>query len=83
MSDEKEKLKRRVIEFVKAQPGYDEQVHEQLRAFCDDKEGYTVIYGNDEMSGIMGLGETPGLAFKDFERSWEELNGFTWIEKNR
>ena len=27
MSDEKEKLKRRVMEFVKAQPGYDEVWH--------------------------------------------------------
>lgn len=82
MSDEKEKLKARVIEFVQAQPGYDAKKHEQLRAFCDDQEGYTVIYGKDEMSGIMGVGYTPGNAFKDFERSWAQLNGFEWIEVN-
>ena len=83
MSDEKEKLKARVIKFVKAQQGYDATKHEQLRALCDDTDGYTVIYGKDEMSGIMGIGDTPGNAFKDFERSWAELNGFEWIEENR
>ena len=30
MSDKKEELKKRVIEYVKAQPGYDQKKHEKL-----------------------------------------------------
>jgi hypothetical protein len=35
------------------------------------------------MAGIMGFGKDIDLAFADFERSWKQLSGFEWIEKNR
>ena len=83
MSDKKEALKRRVLEFVKAQAGYDEKKHEKLDAFCEDKDTYMVIYGENLWSGIAGTGITPDLAYNDFIRSWERYKGFDWIEKNR
>jgi len=83
MIDQKEKLKQRVMDYVRSQPGYNAKDHEALDAFCEDKENYMVIYGEDLMAGIAGVGETPDLAFNDFVRSWKELNGFDWIKKNR
>ena len=83
MSDKKEDLKRRVLEFVKGQPGYDEKKHEKLDAFCEDKNTYMVIYGDNLWSGIAGTGDTPDLAYSDFVRSWERYKGFEWIDKNR
>jgi L-arabinose isomerase len=84
MSNEQfEDLKKRVIEFVKSQEGYDETEHEKLRAFCENKNTFAVTYGDNIVEGIAGFGETPDLAFEDFVRSWNELNGFEWLRNNK
>ena len=83
MKDDKEKLKQRVIEFVKMQKGYNENDHEKLEAFCEDKDTYGVIYGEDLQAGIAGFGDTAELAFEDFVRSWNRFNGFEWINKHK
>jgi len=83
MKSEQEKLKQRVLEFVKTQKGYNEKDHEKLRAFCEDKNTYGVVYGEDIQTGIAGFGDTPELAFDDFVRSWNQFNGFEWIIQNK
>lgn len=80
-NQQKEQLKQRVLEFVKHQEGYNPQEHERLDAFCENKETWGVTYGEDVQQGIAGFGSTPELAFRDFVRSWKELNGFTWIRE--
>jgi hypothetical protein len=83
MKDEKEKLKQRVLEFVKTQKGYNEKNYEKLQAFCENKKTYCVIYGEGLQTGIAGYGDTTELAFDDFVRSWNQFNGFEWINKNK
>jgi hypothetical protein len=83
MSDKKDLLKKRVLEFVKEQPGYNEKKHEKLDAFCEDEDTYMVVYGDNFWSGIAGQGSTPELAYIDFVTSWDRYKGFVWIEKNQ
>ena len=84
MSDEqKEKLIKRVMEFVKEQEGYDPATHEKLKAFCENKNTWAVTYGDDIVKGIAGFGETPEKAFEDFVRSWNYFKGFEWIKYNK
>ena len=71
MSAKKEKLRKKVAEFLKAQPGHNPEEQEKLWASCKNDESCTVIYGKDEMAGIMGIGETVDLAFADF-KEWEK-----------
>jgi phage regulator Rha-like protein len=83
MSDDPEKLKLRVLDFVKTQQEYNEKLHEDLQVFCIQKAGCMIIYGKDERAGISGVGATPDLAFSDFIKRWKDLKGFEWIEKKR
>ena len=83
MSEEKENLKIKVLDFVKTQPGYSSAKHAKLRGFCEDKDIYMVVYGETLWDGIGGLGATPELAYNDFVRSWSHLRGFEWIENNK
>ena len=83
MGDDPEKLKQRVLEFVRTQQEYNEKLYEDLQVFCIQKAGCMIIFGKNERSGISGVGATPDGAFNDFIWSWKELNGFEWIEKNR
>ena len=82
MSAKKEKLRKMVAEFLKAQPGYNPENPEKLWA-SSKNDSYTVIYGKDEMAGIMGFGDNVDSAFSDFVRSWNQLKGFEWIKKNK
>jgi hypothetical protein len=78
-----EHLKQRVRDFVKSQPGYNADEHKDLDAFCEDKNTFGVIYGENIAIGIAGFGETADLAFKDFVRSWKELKGFERFRNNK
>lgn len=73
-------LEKQVRDFVKKQKGYNKNEQQKLRAYCDNKNTWGVIYGESPMVGIAGYGETPELAFKDFTRSWIQLKGFEWIK---
>ena len=55
MSDDPEKLKQRVLEFVKSQKEYNEKLHEDLQVFCIQRAGCMIIYGKDEGLGFQGL----------------------------
>lgn len=83
MAEENEKVKIKILDFVKAQPGYSVAKHAKLTGFCEDNDPYLVVYGENLWDGIGGFGTTPELAYYDFIRSWRHLNGFEWIEKNR
>jgi hypothetical protein len=72
-----------VIDFVKSQEGYDQKEHEDLTAFCEDKNTFAVTYGHNIVEGIAGFGATPDFAFEDFVRSWNELKGFEWLRNNK
>lgn len=39
------------------------------RLFLDGNE-WCALYGNNIQEGIVGFGETPALAFDDFDRNW-------------
>ena len=82
MSLNNDKLRKRVFEFIKVQPGYMHEEREKILSFF--KNGtFTVIYGNRGMAGIIGIGKNIDLAFTDFVSSWEKLNGFEWLKKNK
>ncbi len=80
MKNDKEKLKQRVLDFVKMQKGYNAKNYEELEAFCEDEDTYGVVYGEDLQAGIAGFGDTAELAYDDFVRSWNQFNGFEWIK---
>lgn len=77
-----EGLKKRMLDFVKSQPGYDESTSESITVNVGEGK-CVLIYGKDEMAGIMGIGKTSEEAYLDFEESWKELKGFEWIQKNK
>lgn len=39
------------------------------RLFLDGNE-WCALYGNNIQEGVVGFGETPALAFDDFDRNW-------------
>lgn len=79
---DKELLKQKVLDFVKAQNGYDPAKPEKLDAF-DEVDDLAVVYGEDIAVGIAGIGPTVDEAYQAFVRSWNDLNGFEWMEKGR
>ena len=83
MSDKKDQLRNLVLKFIKTELGYNLETLEKIHVFCENSEVYTVIYGQDAMAGIMGLGQSVEEAFNDFVRSWSDLNGFEWINNNK
>lgn len=63
MSDKRDKLSKKVLEFVKAQPGYNHQERGKIMtAFKIDT--FTVIYGKNEMARIIGIGKELWYLFK-------------------
>lgn len=82
MDTELETLRKKILDFVKDQPGYDQEKYENLDICFEDREDHLVILGTDLMTGMAGMGDTPNSAYEDFVKKWNELNGFEWIEKN-
>ena len=81
MSDEvKEKLKAKVFDFIQKQEGYNQQKHERLKVFCEDKDTWAIVYGENMQEGIAGYGETSEDAFSDFVENWKKFKGFEWFE---
>ena len=72
-----------MLEFVKAQPDYNEKLYDDLLVIYIQKVGCMIIYGKDERYGIAGIGVTPDLAFNEFAKRWKQLKGFQWLDKNR
>jgi hypothetical protein len=83
MSAKIDKLSKKVLEFVIAQPEYDPQQGEKIHVFFEDKRNFIVIYGKTETTGIMGCGTTVGQAFEDFVLSWNEVKAFKSKKRNR
>ena len=84
MSDgQKEVLEKKVEDFIKSQPEYNQQEHEKLKAYCENQQTWAVTYGDDIHSGISGFGETTDEAFEDFMMSWNHYKGFEWLKKER
>ena len=82
MSLTKDKLRKKVLGFIEAQPGYLQQKQEKLWLNFE-KEGFIIIYGTNEIIGIWGFGYSIDSAYDDFVKSWIRLKGFEWIEKNK
>ena len=82
MLTEPENLKKKIIEFVKAQQGYDQMKHEKLNIIFEDREDHLVILGIGLLAGMSGMGSSLNSAYLDFVKKWKDLNGFEWIEKN-
>lgn len=80
--DIKQELKKKVSEFARVQPGYNKKHPEKIRVF-DNENSLRIIFGEDEMAGFLGFGDTPDVAYESFIKSWKRLKGFAWVEKNR
>jgi hypothetical protein len=76
--EQKEEMRKEVLEFVQQQPGYSGQ---ELRVMCDEPDWF-ILYGSNGMSGIAGYGKTAKEAVEDFKNSWKQLNGEKWIKNN-
>jgi hypothetical protein len=83
MSKDLEQLKNKVRTFVQHQAGYELYKNENLTVWCDDTQTIAVVFGPDVQVGIAGFGSDVDAAYKDFERSWNELKGFEWIANNK
>lgn len=76
-------LKKRVIEFIQTQPGYDQIKNESVTVTYSESDDFFILAGDNIQEGISGFGETPDLAFDDFVENWERWKGAEWIVKNR
>ena len=76
--EQKEEMRKQVLEFVKQQPNYSGQ---QLRVMCDEPDWF-ILYGSNGWAGIAGYGETPEEAVQDFKNSWKQLKGEEWVKNN-
>lgn len=74
MSQKRDKLSKKILEFVQAQPGYDNLTREKIRTGLNEGT-FTAIYGKDEMAGIFGFGSDIDLTFADCK----ELETIEWI----
>jgi hypothetical protein len=75
----KRELERKVLAFLKEQPGYS---NAKFSIACENSDTWYILYGPDPQSGIAGFGDTAGTAFKDFKANWEKYGGETWLNKN-
>lgn len=80
---ETDKLKARVLSFIKNEPGYDKIRGEELKVTYSMTDDFFILLGENIQIGVAGFGETPDLAFDDFVRSWKEFGGAEWIKNNR
>jgi len=76
--EQKQEMRKQVLEFVKQQPNYSGQ---ELRVMCDEPDWF-ILYGDNAMSGIAGFGKTAEDAVHDFMRRWQHLSGEEWVKNN-
>ena len=82
-ADQIEKLRNKVLSFLKDQPGYEKFSGEKVHAFQEDLRDIGVVFGSNMQAGIAGFGSNEDQAYEDFVRSWYEFKGFEWIEANK
>ena len=70
-------LNDRVLEFIRQQPGYNENTVDQLTIIKEPS--WIIIYGDSIQAGITGTGDTPEGAYKDFLVKWASFDGFKWL----
>ena len=76
-------LKEKVLNFVKAQKGFDNNDNKRIDLIQEEGNYVVVIYGENLKRCITGTGISVDLTYQDFLRSWRDLNGFAWLESRK
>lgn len=77
-----EELKERVLAFIEVQPGYDPDKVEEIK-ISNEKNLWSILYGETPETGITGIGDSPDDAMDDFHVKWRFFKGFEWIKKTK
>jgi len=67
-ANKRERLKEKVEAFLKQDGNYD--TAQPIIVVCDERNIYSILYGQDLAVGIAGFGKTAETAFNDFKGNW-------------
>lgn len=73
MSVSKNKLRKKVLSFISAQPGHNQENQEKWWLTVENGS-FIIMYRKDDIAEVLGFEKSVYLAYHDFVRNWKHMN---------